>query len=229
MDFLRSCRWPRPACGRPCDAHKVHNSVGRRERPLQKESAKRTLARMEPTSAASIVHVPWYGALLQHAIQVHRLISFPSVQATQGVRGCVRAERNKGCPTPKKASGSGRTLNPHVMSGPVQKSQYPSQERAVIGGAAPQKSLILTENGPFPQNFGACGGLGAGAPRRRHTVTGLRPDGRNKGCPTPQERPRKLISRWTCKLMRQAATRDMIAPASWWRRREVGRRARPPQ
>ena len=41
------------------------------------------------------------------------------------------------------------------MSGPVQKSQYPSQERAVIGGAAPQKSLILTENGPFPQNFGA--------------------------------------------------------------------------
>ena len=55
------------------------------------------------------------------------------------------------------------------MSGPVQKSQYPSQERAVIGGAAPQKSLILTENGPFPQNFGACGGLGAGAPRRRHT------------------------------------------------------------
>ena len=27
------------------------------------------------------------------------------------MRGCVRAERKKGCPTPKKASGSGRTLS----------------------------------------------------------------------------------------------------------------------
>ena len=102
-------------------------------------------------------------------LQVHRLISFPSVQATQGVRGCVRTERNKGCPHLKKRPGPDGPSIPHVMSGPVQKSQYPSQERAVIGGAAPQKSLILTENGPFPQNFGACGGLGAGAPRRRHT------------------------------------------------------------
>ena len=132
------------------------------------------------------------------SVQVHALISFTTVQATQGVRGCVRTERNKGCPHLKKRPGPDGPSIPHVMSGPVQKSQYPSQERAVIGGAAPQKSLILTENGPFPQNFGACGGQGAGAPRRRHTVSGLRPDGRNKGCPTPQERPRKLISRWTC-------------------------------
>ena len=122
---------------------------------------------------------------VQKRVQVHALISFPSVQATQGVRGCVRTERNKGCPHLKKRPGPDGPSIPHVMSGPVQKSQYPSQERAVIGGAAPQKSLILTENGPFPQNFGACGGLGAGAPRRRHTVSGLRPDGRNKGCPTP--------------------------------------------
>ena len=85
------------------------------------------------------------------------------------MRGCVRTERNKGCPHLKKRSGPDGPSIPHVMSGPVQKSQYPSQERAVIGGAAPQKSLILTENGPFPQNFGACGGLGAGAPRQRHT------------------------------------------------------------
>ena len=94
------------------------------------------------------------------AVQVHALISFTADQATQGVRGCVRTERNKGCPHLKKRPGPDGPSIPHVMSGPVQKSQYPSQERAVIGGAAPQKSLILTENGPFPQNFGAYPGSG---------------------------------------------------------------------
>ena len=152
------------------------------------------LAHWAPSAGGDVAREPSAHLFLQ----VHALISFPSVQATQGVRGCVRTERNKGCPHLKKRPGPDGPSIPHVMSGPVQKSQYPSQERAVIGGAAPQKSLILTENGPFPQNFGACGGLGAGAPRRRHTVSGLRPDGRNKGCPTPQERPRKLISAWTC-------------------------------
>ena len=123
------------------------------------------LAHWAPSAGGDVAREPSAHLFLQ----VHALISFPSVQATQGVRGCVRTERNKGCPHLKKRPGPDGPSIPHVMSGPVQKSQYPSQERAVIGGAAPQKSLILTENGPFPQNFGACGELEAGAPRRRHT------------------------------------------------------------
>ena len=55
-------------------------------------------------------------------IQGPPLISFTSVQATQGVRGCVRTERNKGCPHLKKRPGPDGPSIPHVMSGPVQKS-----------------------------------------------------------------------------------------------------------
>ena len=141
------------------------------------------------------------------SVQVHRLISFTADQATQGVRGCVRTERNKGCPHLKKRPGPDGPSIPHVMSGPVQKSQYPSQERAVIGGAAPQKSLILTENGPFPQNFGACGGLEAGAPRRRHTSpAAARPSETGVVQPPRSDRENLLVGglvcSYTCHLAR---------------------------